>query len=350
MAQNTLRLEQYDTVHFDTNINPLGIPASVRRAIAENINAIVKYPDIYYSKLKKAISAYVQAPEDTIIIGNGSSDLIRLFAALIMPKKAKLLTPGFHEYEQVLSAYGCECDFYDLKEEEDFQLDVKDFIGTLDSSYDIIFIGNPNNPTSKKVALEDIETLTAACQALDIFLVVDESYIEFLDDFASYTAISLTAEYENLAVLRGVSKFFGVPGIRLAYAVMNNPAQMQIINLTTTTNNIPTLSAIAGTVMFQDEKYILDSSSMIHTERNLVYSAMYPCKTIRIVKPDANFMLVKLLKEGLTANDVYEHCRLKGVIIRRCDDMRGLGEKYIRFCFMNPKQNDLMVNTILEIV
>jgi threonine-phosphate decarboxylase len=102
--------------------------------------------------------------------------------------------------------------------------------------------------------------------------------------------------------------------------------------------------------MFKDTKYIEESRSTIHTERSLVYLAMAPCRTIRLYKPAANFMLMKLLKEDLNSSLVAEHCGLRGIMIRRCDDIRCLGNKYICFCFMNPKQNDLMVNTILEIV
>ena len=102
--------------------------------------------------------------------------------------------------------------------------------------------------------------------------------------------------------------------------------------------------------MFKDEEYITESQSMIHTERSLVYLAMSTSKTIKLIKPDANFMLVKLLKDDLSSSDVAKHCNQRGIIIRKCDDIRGLSDKYIRFCFMKPKQNDLMVNTILEIV
>ena len=77
---------------------------------------------------------------------------------------------------------------------------------------------------------------------------------------------------------------------------------------------------------------------------------MSTSKTIKLIKPDANFMLVKLLKDDITSSDVAAHCNQRGIIIRKCDDIRGLSNKYIRICFMNPKQNDLMVNTILEIV
>jgi threonine-phosphate decarboxylase len=102
--------------------------------------------------------------------------------------------------------------------------------------------------------------------------------------------------------------------------------------------------------MFNDEEYITQSVSTIHTERSLVYLAMSTSRSIHLFKPDANFMLVKLLKDDITSADVAAHASQRGIIIRKCDDIRGLSNKYIRLCFMNPKQNDLMVNTILEIV
>ena len=350
MNNAPLRIEQYETVLFNANLNPKGIPESVTQAIKENISSIVKYPDIYYNKLKTAVSSYVGAPLENIVMGNGSTDLLKLYGALLLPKKALLLTPGPSEFENVLSAYNVELSFYDLKEEEDFKLDMDDLIAQLTDDLDLIIIANPNNPTSKKIELADIRKLTEACKEKNIFLIIDEMYIEFLDDYKEYTAVPLTEEFDNISVIRSVSKFFAVPGLRFAYAIMNNPEHKEIIDLTTTKNNIASLTAIAITDMFKDEEYITESQSMIHTERSLVYLAMSTSKTIKLIKPDANFMLVKLLKDDLSSSDVAMHCNQRGIIIRKCDDIRGLSDKYIRMCFMKPKQNDLMVNTILEIV
>ena len=350
MNNAPLRIEQYETVLFNANLNPKGIPESVTQAIKENISSIVKYPDIYYNKLKTAVSSYVGAPLENIVMGNGSTDLLKLYGALLLPKKALLLTPGPSEFENVLSAYNVELSFYDLKEEDDFKLDMDDLISQLTDDLDLIIIANPNNPTSKKIELADIRKLTEACKEKNIFLIIDEMYIEFLDDYKEYTAVPLTEEFDNISVIRSVSKFFAVPGLRFAYAIMNNPEHKEIIDLTTTKNNIASLTAIAITDMFKDEEYITESQSMIHTERSLVYLAMSTSKTIKLIKPDANFMLVKLLKDDLSSSDVAMHCNQRGIIIRKCDDIRGLSDKYRRMCVMKPKQNDLMVNTILEIV
>ena len=350
MASKNLRIEQYPTVLFNANLNPLGIPESVKKAISENINSITKYPDIYYNNLKNAVADYTGMALDRIVMGNGSSDLYKLFAALVMPKKALILSPGPMEYENVLSSYGCEVEYYDLKEDNEFELDITDFISKLDESLDIIMISNPNNPTSKLISFSDIKALLDVCREKNIFLIIDEMYIEFVDEYKDYTSISLTDDYKNFAVIRSVSKFFSVPGLRFAYAIMNNDELMALVDITTTKNNIASLTALAAAAMFKDEKYIEEGQSMIHTERSLVYLAMSTSKNIKLFKPHANYMLVKLLKDDVDSSIVSEHCNQRGIIIRRGDNIRGLSNKFIRICFMNPKQNDLMVNTILEIV
>lgn len=350
MASKNLRIEKYPTVLYNANLNPLGIPDSVKTAISENIGSITKYPDIYYNNLKNAVADYTGMTLDRIVMGNGSADLYKLFTSLLKPKKAVLISPGPMEYEGVLTSYKCKVDYYSLSEEDEFVLDMDAFIAKLKKGVDLIMISNPNNPTSKLIPLADIRKLLEACVERNIFLLLDEMYIEFVDDYKDYTAISLTDEFNNLAIIRSVSKFFSVPGLRFAYALMNNPALMTLVDITTTKNNIASLTALACSAMFKDEKYIEEGRSMIHTERSLVYLAMSTSKNLKLFKPEANYMLAKLLKEDVTSGTVAEHCSQRGIIIRRCDNIRGLSNQFIRFCFMNPKQNDLMVNTILEIL
>lgn len=345
-----LRLEQYETVHYEANLNPMGIPGSIKRALLSNIDNVHRYPTEYYANLRKAIAEYTGTAEDSIVFGNGSSDLIRLFAALVMPKKAIIPVPSSLEYGNVLSIYGCETEYYELKEADDFKPDISDFVSKLDSSYDMIILGNPNNPTSQIIERDDMETLAEVCKKLGIFLLIDEMYIEFTENYKELSSVPLTTDYDNIAVLRSVSKFFCVPGLRFAYAIMNNPDNMSIISITSTPNSISMLSAAACADVFKDDCYIEQSRSMIYTERNLIYSAMATNKNVKLYKPYGNYMLVKLLKKGVTSKKIAEHCKLKGIIIRTCEDFKGLDETYIRFCFMKPEQNDLLVNSILELL
>ncbi len=350
MAKAPLRIEQLDTVLYNSNLNPMGIPESVTKSLKENLGSIIRYPSDYYDDLKKAVSTYAGCETDHIVLGNGLSDMLRQYSSLIIPQKALLLVPSAMEYENVLSIYGCEIDYYNLDEEKDYILDAKDFVSKLDSSYDVVIIGNPNNPTSQVISRMDMELIAEVCKELEIFLIIDEMYIEFTEDYKELTSIPLVKDYDNVAVLRSVSKFFAIPGLRFAYSVTSNTSHLEMISVTAAPNTISTLTAAACTAMFKDKKYIEESRSQIHTERNLIYSAMATNKNVKLFKPCANYMLVKLLKDDVSAQDIEEHCRTKGIIIRNCSNFRGLDNKYIRFCFMKPKQNDLLVNTILELL
>lgn len=348
MNKGPLRIEQYETVRFDLNLNPLGIPESVTKELAQSLDSVGRYPNAYYDALKNGISNYACCEPEHLVMGSGSSDLLRLFVALIAPKKALLPIPSTTEYEHVLSVYGCETDYYELPIADNYCLDMQDFIDKLGPEYDMVILGNPNNPTSQCISREDIEKLAAVCREYEIFLIIDEMYIEFTEKYESRTAVPLVKEYDNLAVIRSISKFFSVPGLRLAYAVMNNETNMAIINMTATPNSISCLTAAACTAMLEDKGYIRESRSVIFTERNLICSAMGTNKNLRLFKPSANYVLIQILKEDVSAATLLEHCRTKGIILRSCADFRGLDERFVRFSIMNPKQNDLMVNTILE--
>ncbi|MCM1272374.1 MAG: aminotransferase class I/II-fold pyridoxal phosphate-dependent enzyme [Clostridium sp.] len=350
MAKTPFRLEQYDTVLYNSNLNPMGIPDLVKKALSENINSIIRYPGDYYGNLKKSIAAYIGCNDKNVILGSGSSDMLRLYAALLAPKKALLPAPSPIEHEDALSMYGCEVCYYELSEDEDYRLDVVDFIKTLDSSYDMIILANPNNPTSQIINREDMETLAEACNALEIFLVIDEMYIEFTEQYEELTSTPLVNNFTNIAVIRSISKFFAVPGLRLCYSIASDGELLSLSEKIATPNSISTLTAAACTELFKDKGYIEQSRSQIYTERNLIYSAMATNKNVKLFKPYANFMLIKILKEDVTASQLAEHCKLKGIVIRNCENFHGLSDKYVRFCFMKPSQNDLLVNTMLELL
>lgn len=142
MSNGPLRIEQYETVRYDINCNPLGVPDSVTRAIMENISAVGRYPDTYYDPLRNAIASYACCAPEHLVLGSGSSDLLRLFVALLAPKKALLPIPSATDYEHVLSVYGCETDFYELDINQDYHLDMDDFIAHLSDTYDIVILGN----------------------------------------------------------------------------------------------------------------------------------------------------------------------------------------------------------------
>lgn len=342
-------IDQNSIIPYASNVNPLGLSPMAKQALADNIEAIRSYPDRSYTDLRASIAKYCGAEPDQLVLGNGTSELIRLALETLTPKKTMIVGPTYSEYGNAARLVGSEVQTYMLKNLDDFEMDVDMFLKALNDSIDLVIICNPNNPTSKVLTKQQMDIILARCQTLNIFVMVDETYVEFVREVELTSSVSLTKKYDNLLVLRGVSKFFASPGLRLGYAVTNNEDFLVATSNTKIPWNINAYASVAR-VMFEDERYINLTKSLIQTERNLIFSALSSRKTIKVFKPEANFVLIKLLKEEQTASDVFDYCIKKGFMIRDCTDYEGLGDKYIRFCFMKPEQNDNIVNTILEIV
>ena len=135
-----------EIIDFSANINPLGIPDSVRSAIVENIRLIEKYPDISYFELKECISKFEDIRKENILLGNGASEVLFSIVRAINPNKSLIMAPTFSEYEEAVNSVGGSIGYYYLKEEYAFKIQ-DDILEFIDNTLDLIFICNPNNPT-----------------------------------------------------------------------------------------------------------------------------------------------------------------------------------------------------------
>lgn len=343
-------IKKEDITSFAANVNPLGISPKLRKELAERIDAITGYPDREYTSLRKSIAAYVQTDPEHILVGNGSTELISLFIQLIHPKKALILGPTYSEYERELSLAGSACHYYRLKEEADFNLDKSELNRELALGYDLLIICNPNNPTSTSIYNTDMREILDTCKQKNILCLVDETYVEFADDMKRITSIPLTEYYNNIIILRGISKFFASPGLRLGYAVCGNEDLIREVNKRKNPWTINTLAAIAGEIMFSDEEYIKETRALVKQERHTVCRRLSTCENIKLYSPTANFILVKILKEGITAADLFDAAIKKGLMIRDCSTFPFLDQSFIRFCFMSPEKNELLLDLLLEIL
>ena len=167
-------LDREKIVLFGANVNPLGLSAQVKKDLAEHLDIISSYPDRDYTDLKKAIAAYTNTSPEHIVVGNGSTELISLLISQRAPKRALLLGPTYSEYARELNLVGGTLEYYNLKEEQDFRLDISDLTDTLKSDIDLLIICNPNNPTSSAISTADMKKLLTVCRSLGIFVMIDE--------------------------------------------------------------------------------------------------------------------------------------------------------------------------------
>lgn len=343
-------IRREDIRPFGSNVNPIGLSPKMKEALQNNIDVLTDYPDRDYTSLREAIHTYTGVDTSHILPGSGGTELIVTFITTVKPKKTIVVEPTYSEYKRDLKAIKSEVIDYVLTEEQQFQLDPKDLCNQIDESVDMVILCNPNNPTSTCISISQIQEIVEKCKETSTFVLVDETYVEFVKDVSVVSAMPLVKKYNNLIVLRGVSKFFASPGLRLGYACTSNDKLLRYIKKHSNPWSVSSIAAYAGTVMFTDTDYIEATRALISQEQSLVCSALKARKTIQIIPPSANFVLLKLMKQGLTSSMVFEHCIKKGLMIRDCANFTGLGPEYIRFCFLNPEDDDLLVNTLMEIL
>lgn len=343
-------IKKEDITSFSANVNPLGISFRLRSALAEQLDVITAYPDREYTALRQCIAGYVGARAENVIVGNGSTELISLFIQIRQPKKAMILGPTYSEYEREISLGGGMTVYYPLKEELDFVMDVEDLCGKLNDSLELLVLCNPNNPTSSAVKRDDMRRILNTCLEHGIFVMVDETYVEFAPDVREISSVGLTNDYDNLIVLRGTSKFFAAPGLRLGYAITGNIDLIRKINTRKNPWTINSLAELAGRLMLTDDEYIERTRNLIGNERERICRILDGWDSVKYYKPYGNFILVKILKEHVDAQLAFDCCIRKGMMIRNCSSFPFLDSRYIRFCVMQPEQNARLLETLGEIL
>lgn len=342
-------IKKEDIIPFAGNVNPLGISPLLKKSMASHIESISEYPDRDYKELRSTLALYCNVPMEHIIVGNGATEMISLTMQLLRPKHALLLSPTYSEYTREIDLVGGHVEEYFLREDLDFKLDLNDLISKLTDDIDLLAICNPNNPTSSALNTEEITKILTHCKLHDIFVMIDETYVEFAPDINEITAVPLTQEFTNLMVLRGVSKFYAAPGMRLGYGVTGNMDFLAKMREKQTPWSLNSLGAYAGELMFKDQEYIQKTRNLILSERDKLYKELKEIPTYKVYPAYANFILLKIQKTGLTSSDAFEACIKEGLMIRDCASFQCLNGEFIRFCIMMPENNARLLNVLKQL-
>ncbi|MBR3771622.1 MAG: aminotransferase class I/II-fold pyridoxal phosphate-dependent enzyme [Clostridium sp.] len=346
--EHIYHIKKEDITSFSANVNPLGVSYKLRETLANHIDAITSYPDREYSSLRESIASYVNADKEHIMVGNGSTELISIFISMVAPKRALLLAPTYSEYEREITLCGGTFDYYSLKKEQNFRLSVEDFAAELTDNLDLLILCNPNNPTSTTLTTVELRHILSSCKEKGIYVIIDETYVEFVKNIDEITAIPLVKEFDNLTILRGISKFFAAPGLRLGYAICSNEALLTEIREKKNPWTINSLASIAGEIMFSDVDYIQKTKELISAQRNHVCQRLHAIPDLKVYPSTANFVLVEITRPGLTAFGLFEKAIRQGLMIRDCVTFPGLSESFFRLCYMMPKKNDELLKVIEE--
>ncbi|MCR5746811.1 MAG: aminotransferase class I/II-fold pyridoxal phosphate-dependent enzyme [Lachnospiraceae bacterium] len=337
-----------EIISFAANVSPLGLSEGFIEHMGANLSCIERYPERDYRSLREAISGYCKTDYKDIIVGNGSSELIGAVIRYKKAPRAMIIAPAYSEYERDIKLAGGKVLYFDLKEENDFRLIPDELCDVLDESLDLLIICNPLNPTSKAVRADEMRGLLKRCEELDIICVVDETYVDFAD--MCYDMSGLTVEFKSLFVIRSMSKFFCAPGLRLGYALTSDTGLIKEIDSKRDPWSVSSFAEAAGAYMLSDEDYIRKVKKYISDERKRVCERLSELTGIKYYEPAANFVLVKLPADKITADRLFEAAIKEKMMIRDCSSFRGLDESFIRFCFMSKEDDDKLLNLMREVI
>ena len=344
-AANKVGLKQEELLDFSSSVNPLGPSKKALEAIHANIGQIPSYPDSNSTELRKAIANRFKGISlGNVIAGNGSTELIYLFVETFVEKGdiALIPAPTFGEYERAIRKMGGAPKH--IKSNIDFQFNPTVFARDL-SSAKIAFLCNPNNPTSVLMPPEHLTEIVERALEENVFVFLDEDFLEFVEGEEHFSLITKTVRYPNLFVLRSFTKIFGLTGLRIGYGI----ASEEIINVLLNAKipwNVNCLAQAAAIAALADEDHLKKTHELIRGEKTFLMDGLMQIEAFKVFPADANFIFVDIRQSGYTAAQLKEKMLIDGVLIRDCSSFRGLDEYFIRIAVKTRRENERLLDTL----
>ena len=333
---------------FSANINPLGLAASVRQAIADNLESVIHYPDPTATALKQAISHHYQVPVAGITAGNGAVELLYVLCHCHKPQRVLVTAPTFSEYERAARAAGAAVEYFPLSPATGFQIDTEE-LGRRLTGIDMVFVCNPNNPTGALLARQELERLLAVARRTATLVVVDESFLDFLPAADDITCRPLLAANDNLVIVHSLTKFYAVPGLRLGF-VLTAPVWTERLHLAKDPWNVNSLAQAAGVAALNDHEYQAQSRTVLAEARDQLYEQLRLVAGCRPYPPSVNYILVNIAASGLSSRELRRQLAADNLMIRDCANYPGLSADYIRLAVKLPEQNKRLVAALQRVL
>ena len=330
-------------VDFSSNINPIGISRNVLNVLRKNLTKLSSiYPDNENTILKKKIIDYLdgKVSYESLNIGNGATELIYNFVRAFVRNQVVIPYPTFCEYELASRKMGAKIKHVSLKE---WKLDVDRILEKTKNS-DAIFLCNPNNPTG----LFSYDLIEKLVKKIDrsIKILIDESFIEFVDERKHpRTFIEKINEFQNVVVLRSLTKSFGLAGLRLGYCV-SHPSIGKKISHNKITWNINGLAQMAGITALENLSHVRRARKIIKSEREFMYASINNnLSSFSAIKSDVNFYLIQL-RNGRSKQIRDLLLEKNGILVRDCSNFRGMNDKYIRVAVRTRSENLSLLHSL----
>ncbi|MCA9451688.1 MAG: threonine-phosphate decarboxylase [Nitrospira sp.] len=343
---------------FSASINPFGPPSSVLEAMQQALPSCGHYPDPSAEDLRMRLAKEHGISSDSIVLGNGSSELIRILPLALSLCQGYVAGPTFMEYEASLDIAGARCTYVLATSGDKYVPPLKQLSLLVDrircagsqkkafrneESSAAVFVCNPNSPTGRAVTARSLRTLYRQIEQAGLWMVVDEAFIDFCP---SHSLIKEIPNARRLLILRSFTKFYGMPGIRLGYLV-GAPETVNTIRRLLPPWSVSHFAQEAGVAALNDVKFRQRSVKYMQQERQRFMTALREVPGLRIIPASANFVMVELPSKCVTVSLV-SRLTQQGILVRDCRTFSGIHQPSLRLAIRYPRDNNKVIQALKE--
>jgi threonine-phosphate decarboxylase len=338
-----------DLTDFSSSINPLGPSPIALEAIKNCFGQLPLYPDSNSNALREAIAKHFGGiGSDNVVVGNGSTELIYLFADVFLKKgdSALIAAPSFGEYASAVIRSRGKPKLIKLR--KDFQIEPSDFNKAM-AVAKAAFLCNPNNPTSMLIPPDSLIQIVEKALDENVILFLDEDFIEFVENEKANSLVGAIDKYPNLFVLRTFTKFYGLTGLRVGYGI----AEKETIDLISRAKmpwNVNSLAQAAAVAALTDKDHSKKTFELVKQEKQFLSSELAEISGFKVFPADTNFYLIDVRATGLKASEFKEKMIKYGILIRDCSSFTGLDEFYVRVAVRSRKENEKMLDAFRRVL
>lgn len=334
-----------DLIDFSANINPDGLPPSVLpilRASLEDHSVLTSYPDLEDATLKKSIATYCALAPQHLMVANGFVPLFECALRTLNIKRCMIPVPAFVEYRRSLANCGVEIRPHYLTPVSGFQYDARYLVN---GNHDAIVLANPQNPSGVLTHKEVLLDLVRGCADRNIKVFLDEAFIDYAP---SGSLTQHVEQFSNLIVFRSVTKFHGMPGLRVAYAAANQ-SLAKLLNEKLPPWPITTLAALAATSALKDEAFAVSTRRRNEARRTQLMTGLKE-QGLCLYPSAANYLLFQL-PDSVSPQTFWERMILDHhLVLRNCSNYEGLPLGHFRCAVRTELENEALLRGISKVL
>ena len=332
-AQELYGIEADRFLDFSANMNPFGPPSSVAEVLRNYADRIGRYPDPAVRGLRRKLAMYHDVDERNVLVGNGAAELIDLVVRLLKPAYTVLTAPCFNEYEDAARKCGSQVRTLTLEPDNQFSLHLSAVLNQLKQLRDegvtsretLWFLGSPNNPTGQLIDPEIIRLLLEEGETV----AVDEAFMDFVEDADRWSLLLDASNSSRLIVIRSMTKFYAIPGIRLGYLVAG-ASLVQALGELQIPWSVNSLAQIIGEAVLDETDYHDKTIEWLQAERPWFAEQLHSLG-LTVYEGAVNYVLFEIPERfGWSSRQLQKALGTRGILIRDASGYEGLNGSYCR--------------------